>query len=198
MRKTIVAAGAALAVLATPVQAVAAPSQTLGVEMGAGTVVTRTVKINSAADRQTALNYLKKVRADMWDRNMPVDGEGLQQKVPDKAAYVDSLQWSGDMERIAYQRAFEQYDARGLSHLRPDGTDSWGATVDGRQSWGENLCVDNTLTGCLQMLTYGEEKGLREADGDLSGGGHLYNVLDPDKNHVGAAFLGRYGSTQHS
>lgn len=198
MRKIIIATGAALAVLAAPVQALAAPSQTLGVEMGNGTVVTRTVNVNTAADRETALNYLKKVRADMWDRNMPLDGKGLQQLEPDKAAYVNRLQWSGDLERIAYQRAFEQYDARGLSHTRPDGSSSWTATVDGRQSWGENLCGDSTLTGCLRALTYGEERGLRAAKGDFSGGGHLYNVLNPASDYVGAAFIGKWGSTQHS
>lgn len=91
----------------------AAPSHTLNVKLGTGVEVFTSVKLNQTITHETVLPYLRNVRAYMYEQNVLFNGEKLQDVVTDaglsKDEYVNGLQWSGDMERIAVQRAVEEY-----------------------------------------------------------------------------------------
>lgn len=189
--------------IAAPVGA--APSTSLNVELGPGVEIGTTVNLAQTEVQSVSLPYLRQVRADMYDRNVPFNGRSLREAVASKGLtrddYVNGLQWSGDMERIAVQRAVEEKYSGRITHDRANDTSPFTAFVPGgSRSYAENLCQGHaTVEACLKSLTYGEERYLRRSNGiSNNDSGHLYNVLNPSNSHVGVGAVDRFYVTHHS
>ncbi|BAC17431.1 hypothetical protein [Corynebacterium efficiens YS-314] len=201
-----VAAVSAIPVEAAPVVApVVAPSKSLDVALGPGVEVITTVELSQSEIREISLPYLRQVRATMYDNNVPFDGRPLREAVTARGLtrdqYVHDLLWSGDMERIAVQRAVEEKYSGRISHDRANNTGAFTATLPGGvRSYAENLCQGHiTLQRCLEALTYGEERHLRRSNGMAnSDSGHLYNILNPRNSYVGVGAVDRFYVTHHS
>lgn len=201
-----VATVSAIPVEAAPVVApVVAPSKSLDVALGPGVEVITTVELSQSEIREISLPYLRQVRATMYDNNVPFDGRPLREAVTARGLtrdqYVHDLLWSGDMERIAVQRAVEEKYSGRISHDRANNTGAFTATLPGGvRSYAENLCQGHiTLQRCLEALTYGEERHLRRSNGMAnSDSGHLYNILNPRNSYVGVGAVDRFYVTHHS
>lgn len=183
----------------------AAPSHTLNVKLGTGVEVFTSVKLNQTITRETVLPYLRNVRAHMYEQNVLFNGEKLQDVVADaglsKDEYVNGLQWSGDMERIAVQRAVEEYYSGTISHDRPTGEDPFTATLSGNvATWAESLCTGYAaLELCLNEMTYGEEGVLNSAEGHFNAANsHLHSALNPEFLYVGAGGVDTTYAFEHS
>lgn len=208
---SITTALATLIVLPQPA-AIAAPSRGLSVELGYGAEVVTTVELKQGEVRDFSLPYLRQVRADMYDRNVPFQDSynpnyrGLLRDVVaayglTRDQYVNGLSWSGDMERIAVQRAVEEKYSGRISHARANFTSMSTATLPGGiKASAENLCQGHTtVERCLEALTYGEEHDLRQASGRFtSASGHLHNILNPYISYVGMGAVDRFYVTNHS
>lgn len=184
---------------------VSSPSESLNVELGPGVEVVTTVDLFQTGVREIALPYLRQVRATMYDNNVPYNGRPLREAVTAQGLtrdqYVHNLQWSGDMERIAVQRAVEEKYSGHISHDRANTTSAFTATLPGGgRSYAENLCQGHTtVERCLEALTYGEERYLRLSNGmPTSDSGHLYNILNPRHPYVGVGAVDRFYTTHHS
>lgn len=193
--------------------ATAAPSRSLSVELGYGVEVVTTVNLNQSEVRDVALPYLRQVRADMYDKNVPFqDSYNPTYRGPlrdvvaayglTRDQYVNGLSWSADLELIAVQRAVEEKYSESLDHDRPNGTSAWTAVLpNGSRSWGENICGWSRadLEHCLNAWTYDEERDLRQSNGVFNyNSGHLYNVINPSRTYVAVGGAGTFFSSQHS
>ena len=114
----------------------------------------QTVTLNLKQDQETrdrALALMKKIRSEMWDKNVPFTGgdenirnEGIRDYYlrwygSSKEEYVNSIHMSSGLELIAVQRLFD-VSLTGFDFNRPDGTyfESF-VTPEGHSSWGEGL-----------------------------------------------------------
>lgn len=195
-----------------PTPAVAVPSKSLNVELGPGVEVITTINLEQTEVRDTALPYLRRVRANMYDIGIPFQdthNASLGTTLPDVVAsyglsrdeYVNGLEWSGDMERISVQRSVEEKYSGQISHARANNASSFTATIAGGSfTRGENLCQGHLeVENCLEALTYGEENDLRRSNGAFtSGSGHLHNILNPGNSYVGVGAVDRFYATHHS
>lgn len=205
-----IAFATATALLTAP--AGAAPSKSLNVELGPGVEVVTTMELNQTEVQSVALPYLRKVRADMYDSNVPFQsiynsspGRYLRDVVAayglSRDEYINGLEWSGDMERIAVQRAIEEKYSGKISHDRANGTSSLTTVIPGgSRTSAENLCQGHiAVETCLEALTYDEERYLRRSNGAFNGdSGHLYNILNPRNSYVGVGAVDRFYATHHS
>lgn len=199
----ITAAMALTASLVAP--AGAAASKSLNVELGPGVEIVTTVNLSQTEVHSVSLPYLRQVRADMYDGNVPFNRTPLREVVAAEGLtrneYVNGLKWSGDMERIAVQRAVEEKYSGRITHDRANNTRFFTAFVPGgSRSYAENLCQGHTTVEvCLKALTYEEERYLRRSNGVAnSDSGHLYNVLNPRNAHVGVGAVDNFYVTHHS
>lgn len=184
---------------------VVSPSRSLNVALGPGVEVVTTVDLSQTEIREISLPYLRQVRATMYDNNVPFDGRPLREAVTTwgltRDQYIHGLLWSGDMERIAVQRAVEEKYSGRINHDRANNTGTFTATLPGGvRSYAENLCQGHTtIQLCLEALTYGEERYLRRSNGMAnSDSGHLYNILNPRNPYVGVGAVDRFYVTHHS
>ena len=72
-------------------------------------VIAVEAKFNLTSDQEIAMRELRKLRGDMWDRNVPFDGTTLRQAaakhgLTSRDAYVNAAQYDAGLSRIALQR----------------------------------------------------------------------------------------------
>lgn len=191
----------------------AEPAPVTGVELG--TTLAGSVAVNSRFDFNDAytigLPQLKKLRGEMWDKNVPFNGVSIRQAaadagLPTKDAYVNAVKIDPNLTRIAVQRAAEQHAVpdiyQQLSHDRVVSGDLWGATIDGKQTWGENLSTGNLASAISNGWGHGELSALERLNGNRGsiGGqsnGHLHTLLDPANRYFGFAHVTVYNGGQY-
>ena len=201
MRTRLIAATTAAATALTLAPFAAAdPAPVTGVELNqpADQVIAVEAKFNLTSDQETAMRELRKLRGDMWDRNVPFDGVPLRtaaakQGLTSRQAYVDAAQYDAGLSRIALQRGAEA--AKFFRHQRPYNstcTNNCGdiktATYKGKAAPGENLHSVGSMGKAMQDWGYGEVGALVRANGQFnSGNGHLHNLIDPRMRAYGFA-----------
>ena len=201
MRTRLIAATTAAATALTLAPFAAAdPAPVTGVELNqpADQVIAVEARFNLTSDQETAMRELRKLRGDMWDRNVPFDGTTLRQAaakqgLTSRQAYVDAAQYDAGLSRIALQRGAEA--AEFFRHQRPYNstcTTNCGAittaTYKGKAAPGENLHSVASMGKAMQDWGYGEVNALVRANGHFNNGnGHLYNLLSPRMRYYGFA-----------
>lgn len=171
----------------------------LGVSLGnsghSGVVVTVPTTLNQSAVKTEALAAIKKLRAEMWDRNPKYNGRPLrdvasQSGLTTKQAYVDAIKWDTTLEKFAIQRSVEiQYQ---FTHTRLDGSQ------EGIEN--ENIAMGPGVTHAIyQQWGYEELDDLEAANGQFNGAnGHLHNQLNPEYNSFAVGNVGRYSAQTFS
>lgn len=201
MRTRLFAATTAAATALTLAPFAAAdPAPVTGVELNqpADQVVAVEAKFNLTSDQEIAMRELRKLRGDMWDRNVPFDGTTLRQAAAEhglttRDAYVNAAQYDAGLSRIALQRGAEA--AKFFRHERPYNSTCYGncgdidtATFKGKAAPGENLHSVASMDKAMQDWGYGEVDDLIRANGHFkNGNGHLHNLLDPRMRSYGFA-----------
>lgn len=217
-RLMVAAVSAAVALSMSPVVAHAAPAPLTGVELNSP--VENSVAVDAQFDAGDAytvgLQALRQLRGEMWDLNpyFSTDGMDTSTRLRDiaakydldsKEAYANAFTIDHSLTRISVQRAAEQ--PGGLSHIRPDGTSPWTATVNGDQSWSESLAGGTDLKGSiLKSWGHGELRALNAAKGvSNSDNGHLHMMIDPKFKYYGfgqvylrGSKYGNYSASQAS
>ena len=161
-------------------------------------VIAVEAKFNLTSDEAIAMRELRKLRGDMWDRNVPFNGVPLRQAAAEyglttRDAYVNAAQYDAGLSRIALQRGAEA--AKFFRHQRPYNstcTNNCGdiktATYKGKAAPGENLHSTASMDKAMQGWGYGEVNDLVRANGHFNNGnGHLHNLLDPRMRYYGFA-----------
>ena len=161
-------------------------------------VIAVEAKFNLTSDQEIAMRELRKLRGDMWDRNVPFNGTTLRQAAAEhgltsRDAYVNAAQYNAGLSRIALQRGAEA--AKFFRHQRPYNstcTNNCGdidtATFKGKAAPGENLHSTASMDKAMQGWGYGEVDDLIRANGHFNNGnGHLHNLLDPRMRSYGFA-----------
>lgn len=182
----------------------------------------KTLSYNLKQDEANKLASLKarnKIRSEMWDRNVPYCyDEGTNKNntklrdylksvgINSKTEYLNQTKWSTGLEKIAIQRAYE-VSITGLSHLRPDGSECYTATLtDGVRTYAEIL-ANNTDSLSPESVfnqwayspraNYGgksEYDLLLESNGVYNNGNaHLHLILDPEYDHMGLSIINASG-----
>ena len=72
-------------------------------------VIAVEARFNLTSDQEIAMRELRKLRADMWDRNVPFNGTTLRQAaakhgLTTRDAYVGAAKYDAGLSRIALQR----------------------------------------------------------------------------------------------
>lgn len=198
--RLLAATTSAAAALTLAPFAAADPAPVTGVELNqpAGQVVAVEAKFNLTSDQDTAMRELRKLRGDMWDRNVAFDGMTLRQAaakqgLKTRQAYVDAAQYDAGLSRVALQRGAEA--AQFFRHERPYNAtctancgDTGTATYKGKAGAGENLHSAANMGKAMQDWGYGEVGDLVRANGHFNtGNGHLHNLLDPQLKRYGFA-----------
>ena len=198
-RSLAIAACAATALVVAPA-ASADPAPVTGVELNqpADQVVTFEAKFDLTRDNEIALQKVRELRADMWDRNVPFNGETLQYAakvngLKTKEAYVNDVRIDHGYALIALQRALEE--AGGIDHDRPynetcsnECGSLWTATIQGEQPFGENLSGEEDMAKAMHGWGYDELDALYDSNGQFNNAnGHLYNLINPDRTWFGVA-----------
>ena len=198
-RSLAVAACAATALAVAPT-ASADPAPFTGVELNqpADQVVTFEANFDLTRDNEVALQKVRELRADMWDRNVPFNGETLQYAakvngLKTKEAYVNEVRIDHGYALIALQRALEE--AGGIDHTRPyNGTctnecgSPWTAKLDGAQSFGENVSSSGDISQAMRGWGQNEVDDLYDANGESNReNGHLHSMIDPKNRYFGVA-----------
>ena len=109
----------------------------------------QTVTLNLKQDQATrdqALAAIKKIRSEVWDKNVPFSMEEsnpnnkcIRDFWESKEEFVNSIYISPDLELIAVQRLFD-VSITGFDFNRPDGSNFRDLrTPNGNVSWGEGL-----------------------------------------------------------
>lgn len=167
------------------------------------------------ANKNAALAAIRKIRAEMWDKNVPYTYDEnsnpnntklrdyLKSKgITSKEAYVNGHKWSNDLEKIAIQRTYE-VTMTGLSHTRPDGSYNSDAKLPSKTiTYGEILANNSdayTPEKAFYQWTHGkrsqfggksEYELLIESNGVFNNGnGHLHIILDPEYDHFGLSII---------
>lgn len=167
------------------------------------------------AHKNASLAAIRQIRSDMWDENVPFTGGNSNksnQKLRDylktkginsKEAYLNSINWSQDLEKIAIQRATEVglTDAKG--HVRADGSDYSAASLpNGARTNAEIIAYNSgafSPQGAINQWAYmkrsdynnrSEYQLLIDANGVYNNGNaHLYILLDPSYQYFGLALV---------
>lgn len=126
----------------------------LGVNKGKEDYQEKRVIVNPNKLRyEQFLSEVRDIRAKSWESNVPYTLEADNKKgttIRDIAKeygyetrdeYVNAIEWSDDLEKIAIQRSFEQ-TYTGLGSKRPDGAGIKSATINGNYSNKEILTAD--------------------------------------------------------
>lgn len=177
----------------------------LGVDTGKVSYQENTFVLNqNDAQKQKAMNQVRELRSKMWDENVIYtlgNSNPNKQRLQDvakqngytsKSDYVNGLDWSTELEKIAIQRLFEQ-TITGLSHNRPDGSKySTAVTKTGVRPYGEILANNSaqmTAELSFNQWAFGPRKNynnkseyelLKEANGvSNNGNGHIHLLLNP-------------------
>ena len=162
-------------------------------------VIAVEAKFNLTSDQEIAMRELRKLRADMWDRNVPFDGKPLRQAAAAKGyttkqQYVDAAKIDNGYARIAVQRGAEV--ARSFSHTRPyNSTCSnncgapTSATWQGKGGYSaENIHSTASIGRAMRGWGYEEVPALVAANGVFSPqNGHLYSLINPANTRMGFA-----------
>lgn len=197
IRLTATTVAAATAIALAPA-ASADPAPYTGVELNqpASQTVAVEARFNLTDDEEYAMAELRRLRGSMWDRNMPLDGKGLQQWVPNRSAYVDGISYDAGYALIALQRAVEEQHILGIGmdHQRPYNSTSYSragdvftATINGR-SGAENLHSTASIREAMRGWGIKEAPALRAANGSWNtSNGHLHSLLNPANKYVGFA-----------
>ena len=204
----------ATALTLVPQQAAnAEPAPVTGVELG--TSIANSVAVNARFDFNDAysigLPELKKLRGEMWDKNVPFDGVSIRQAAADaglrtKNDYVNAVSIDPNLTRIAVQRAAEQRAVpdiyQQLSHDRVVSGDLWGATIDGKQTWGENLSTGDLASAISDGWGHGELSVLERRNGyrgSIGGqtNGHLHTLLNPANRYFGFGHVTVYNGGRY-
>lgn len=103
------------------------------------------VRLNQSEElKNQVLKELKRLRGDMWDKNVPftwdetnpsnqtIRSAALSVGYESKDDYVNDLVWNKDLEKIAIQRAYEVLETSNTT-TRPDGTEYFTATTKNGQ-----------------------------------------------------------------
>ena len=148
-------------------------------------VIAVEAKFNLTSDKETAMRELRKLRADMWDRNVPFNGTTLRQAAAEQGlttrdAYAGAANYDAGLSRIALQRGAEA--AKFFRHQRPYNstcTNNCGdiktATYKGKVAPGENLHSTASMDKAMQGWGYDEVGALIRANGHFNNGnGHLH------------------------
>lgn len=173
--------------------------------------VTKSLKQDESLKEET-LRAVRDLRAKAWDENVPYTQDGSNSNnmklrdylksvgISSKDAYLNSIGYSKDHEKIAIQRAFE-LDITDLSHQRPDGS-SYGTAVlpNGSKPYAEivawntrdfspKLAVDQwSVLPRSNFDGKSEYDMLKESNGVYdNGNGHLHILLDPAYTSLGLA-----------
>lgn len=180
------------------------PAPVTGVELNqpAAQVIAVEAKYNLTSDQEVGMRELRKLRGEMWDKNVPYDGSTLRQ-VAAKAglttrdAYVNAVQFDHGLAVIALQRAVEE--TRNFNHERPYNSTCYGncgaessATIGGKGAFGQNLHSTGSMASAMHGWGVKEERALRATNGEWSAdtrtmNGHLHNFLNPKVTYVGFA-----------
>ena len=191
MRTRLFAAATAAATALTLAPFAAAdPAPVTGVELNqpADQVIAVEAKFNLTSDQEIAMRELRKLRADMWDRNVPFNGTTLRQAAAEQGlttrdAYVGAANYDAGLSRIALQRGAEA--AKFFRHQRPYNST---CTNNCKAAPGENLHSTASMGKAMQGWGYGEVGHLVRANGHFNNdNGHLHNLLDPRMRYYGFA-----------
>ena len=205
MRTRLLAATTAAATALTLAPFAAAdPAPVTGVELNqpADQVIAVEAKFNLTSDQEIAMRELRKLRGDMWDRNVPFDGTTLRQAAANhglttKEQYVNAVQLDPGYQSIALQRAVEA--AKKFEHVRPFNSTCYGncgkedsATINGKGPYGQVLSTRGDMAGAMQAWGYDEVAALYRLNGAWSADqrnltGHLHSLINPRVTYVGFA-----------
>ena len=165
------------------------------------------------ATRDQALAAIKKIRSEMWDKNVPFTDEEvntrnegirdfyLRRYGSSKDEYVNHPYMSSDLELLAIQRLFD-ISITGFFFNRPDGTYFEDLrTPKGSSSWSEGLASDAekmSLDEAFNIWSYRKLDGyggksaydkLVESNGVITKENYvLHCILDPMNTNIGLAF----------
>lgn len=195
VKKVVLAAGVILVGLfGVKSDALAYPLLETGVDTSSFEHFQHDVYISqSEANKNEALEALKKIRSEMWDENVLYSldenpGTRLRdvletEGITSKEEYVNAISWSRGLESIALQRAFEQLPFKdSLSHTRPDGSSFFTASLKDPSSSGEILASNTRPVSANVSFDqwYSEYPDLLASEGVVtSANGHLHIILDP-------------------
>ncbi|MDU0479484.1 Rib/alpha-like domain-containing protein [Staphylococcus chromogenes] len=197
------ALGTAAAVAAGTVTAEAEPALVTGVELGVPTdqTIGAAAEVNFAASRTVGIPALKQLRGQMWDLNVPFDGQPLRvvaasHGLASRDAYVNAVRSDAALTAIAVQRAFEE-TVPPLDHDRPGPMSStWSATYGDEGSMSaENLAWGYQQHDLKYMITemwgQGELDELRNNRGYRypETSGHLHTLIDPQNRYFGFGYV---------
>ncbi|MGF0039687.1 CAP domain-containing protein [Peptoniphilaceae bacterium SGI.131] len=152
-------------------------------------------KIDSNSVRNQSIELIKIVRAEMYDKNVPLFGRTLREVAKEagyntKEEYVNSINWDTSLERIAIQRAVETAYHKNIAHMRATGEDIFSAVdIEGKiYGFAENLAWYPDYESAFYGWTYGELQALIDANGETnSQNGHLVTIINPSYTVFGAA-----------
>lgn len=171
------------------------------------------------ANKLASLKARNKIRSEMWDRNVPYTyDEGTNKNntklrdylksvgINSKTEYLNQTKWSQGLEKIAIQRAYE-VSVTGLSHLRPDGSECYTATLPGGVRTYAEILANNTDSLSPERVfnqwayspraNYGgksEYDLLLESNGVYNNGNaHLHLILDPEYDSMGLSIINASG-----
>ena len=165
-------------------------------------VIAVEARFNLTSDQETAMRELRKLRGDMWDRNVPFDGTTLRQAAAEQGltsrqAYVDAVQLDPGYQAIALQRAVEA--AKKFEHVRPYNSTCYGncgkedtATINGKGPYGQVLSTRGDIASSMQAWGFDELAALQRLNGAWSADqnnltGHLHSLINPRVTYVGFA-----------
>ena len=197
-RLTAAAVAAATAIALAPA-ASADPAPYTGVELNqpASQTVAVEAKFNLTDDQEVGMRELRKLRGEMWDKNVPFNGSPLRQAAPSREAYVNGIAYDPGYALIALQRAVEEQHifGMGMDHSRPYNSTNYGnagsaftATINGHASSGENLHSVANMSKAMRDWGFGEVTALRAANGNWNtSNGHLHSLINPANRYVGFA-----------
>ena len=203
-----------LALVSPQSENIAYASQNIDFGISTKNFESKTITLNlkqDEANKSQTLAAIRDLRAKMWDENVPYISDAnsnpknmklrdyLKTKgITSKEAYVNSINWSTDLEKIAIQRIYEVTQT-GLSHLRPDGSDCATATLpNGTRTYAEILAYNSdpyTPAKAFNQWAFGKRSNyggkseydlLLESNGVYNNGNaHLHIILDPEYNTMG-------------
>lgn len=142
-----------------------------------GSFVQKTIQLDQANVRETAIEALKKLREEMWDLNPLYNGKPLQAAAREKGLatkeqYATAIKWDQNLEKFAIQRAVEASFV--AAHIRPDGTQH--AIGFENLAWGYS-----TQSAINSGWGYEELEDLQKENGMFSmSNGHLHTQLNPE------------------
>lgn len=167
------------------------------------------------ANKMASLKARNKIRSEMWDRNVPYTYDEISNNnntklrdylksvgINSKTEYLNQTKWSTGLEKIAIHRIYE-VTTTGLSHLRPDGSDCYTASLpEGVRTFAEILANNtDTLTPerAFNQWAYSPRAGygnkseydlLLESNGVYNNGNaHLHLILDPEYDHMALSIV---------